>query len=143
MRATVPLVAALAASLAIADVSIAQPPPYGGPGPGARRGPPPGQQYYYNGRWVGPDEWQRHGPERDRWARDYNHRGHDQDATAALVGGIIGFALGAAIVGSAQQADHARTADVSWDAYCAKKYRSYDRASRTYLGTDGVRRYCQ
>jgi hypothetical protein len=57
--------------------------------------------------------------------------------------GILGFALGAAIVGSQQQAQHARTADQKWDDYCAKKHRSYDRHSRTYLGSDGLRHYCQ
>ena len=91
------------------------------------------------------NEWQRHENERQRWARNYErrHRGHDKDDSTAIIAGILGFALGAAIVGSAQQAEHARTADQSWDDYCAKKYRSYDRHSRTYLGTDGLRHYCQ
>jgi hypothetical protein len=122
--------------------SFAQPGQRGGPGP-----QPQGGQYYYNGRWVDQNEWQRHGSERDRWARNYQRRrGHEEkshDDTGALVAGILGFALGAAIVGSQQQAEKARTADQSWDAYCAKKYRSYDRRSRTYLGNDGLRHYCQ
>ncbi len=121
--------------------SMAQPGPYGHPG----RQPPPSQQggqYYYNGRWVDQNEWQRHGAERDRWAQRYQQRKPHSDSTA-LVAGILGFALGAAIVGSQQQAAKARTADQSWDAYCAKKYRSYDRHSRTYLGADGLRHYCQ
>jgi hypothetical protein len=151
MRASGSLAAALVASLVIADVAVAQPPPpsYGGRGrPTGQFGPQPpgapgGFQHYYNGRWIGPDEWRRRAaPERDRWSRNYRRR-HDEGAASALLGGIIGFALGAAIVGSAQQAEHARTADASWDDYCARKYRSYDRASRTYLGVDGVRHYCQ
>jgi hypothetical protein len=117
--------------------SFAQPGPRGGPGPQQQDG-----RYYYNGRWVDQNEWQRHGSERDRWAHNYQQRrGHDN--SGALVAGILGFALGAAIVGSQQQAEHARSADQSWDSYCARKYRSYDRHSRTYLGNDGLRHYCQ
>jgi hypothetical protein len=132
------------------QASVAQPGPYGNPG----RQPPPsyaghpgqppqsGGQYYYNGRWVDQNEWQRHGAERDRWARNYQQRkGHDN--STAVIAGILGFALGAAIVGSQQQAEKARTADQSWDTYCARKYRSYDPRSRTYLGNDGLRHYCQ
>jgi hypothetical protein len=112
-------------------------------GPGRQQEQQHGGQYYYNGRWVDQDEWQRHGSERERWARDYQRRQGHHDDTNTVLAGILGFALGAAIVGSQQQAEHARTADQSWDAYCAKKYRSYDRHSRTYLGKDGLRHYCQ
>jgi hypothetical protein len=28
-------------------------------------------------------------------------------------------------------------------AYCARRYRSYDAATGTFLGTDGFRHYCQ
>jgi hypothetical protein len=94
---------------------------------------------------VDQGEWQRHSSERDRWARDYQRRrgDHGGDDSSAIVAGIIGFALGAAIVGSQQQAERARTADESYDAACARKYRTYDRNSRTYMGVDGVRHYCQ
>jgi len=135
------LVGCLVAAM-LPAASFAQPGPHG-PGP-QQRGPQQqgGGQYYYNGRWVDQNEWQRHGSERDRWTQNYQkRRGHDD--TGALVAGILGFALGAAIVGSQDQAEHARSADRSWDAYCAKKYRSYDRHSRTYLGADGLRHYCQ
>ena len=153
MKTPSTVVATCVISLFAASVAGAQPPPHQdrGPPPGAQgrfQGPGPSQggpsQYYYNGRWVGQDEWQRHNGERDRWAQNYQRRNHkDKDDSTAIIAGILGFALGAAIVGSAQQADHARTADQSWDAYCAKKYRSYDRRSRTYLGSDGLRHYCQ
>lgn len=156
MRKALVLVAACVASLVASDVSVAQPRPYSeawrqpGPGPvprdhDGRYAPPPGQTYYYNGRWVGPDEWQRRSSERDRWARNYQrrHGDRDKDDSSALIAGIIGFALGAAIVGSQQEAEKARTADESWDSYCARKYRSYDRRSRTYLGSDGLRHYCR
>jgi hypothetical protein len=104
-----------------------------------------GGQYYYNGRWVDSAEWQRHSSERQRWAQNYQYRrGHrGGDNSSALVAGIVGFALGAAIVGSQQQAERARTADANFDEACARRYRSYDRGSRTYMGYDGVRHYCQ
>ena len=142
MRQSLALVALSVFSLAAADVAAAQPGPYGHP-----YGPPPAAQdwHYYNGRWVGPDDWRRRQYERDRWAHNYqrrHHHDHDQDSDA-LVAGIVGFALGAAIVGSMEQAEHARTAPRSWDNYCARKYRNYDRRSRTYLGADGLRHYCE
>jgi len=164
MRKSLMLVAASVASLIAADFAAAQPRPYteawghqpqrppqdaGRRGPDHRDGPYPGGQraerYYYNGRWVDADEWSRRGSERDRWAQNYQRRrgDRDDDDSSALIAGIIGFALGAAIVGSLNEAEHARTADESWDDYCARKYRSYDRRSRTYMGYDGLRHYCQ
>ncbi|HEX5378566.1 MAG TPA: BA14K family protein [Phenylobacterium sp.] len=163
MRKSLTVVVASVVSLIAADVAVAQPRPYNdawrqqnqfpprphdGVPPGHdRHGGPPGQQmqnYYYNGRWVGADEWNRRSYERDRWAHNYQRRRHrNDDNSSALIAGIIGFALGAAIVGSQQQAEHARSADQSWDDYCARKYRSYDRRSRTYMGLDGLRHYCQ
>lgn len=131
----------------LSDASLAQPRPYDNRDRQQQYQQQSGQ-YYYNGRWVDQNEWQRHSSERDRWARNYQRRhgdrrdDHDNTGTA-LVAGILGFALGAAIVGSQQQAEKARTADQSWDSYCARKYRSYDRHSRTYLGVDGLRHYCQ
>ena len=103
-------------------------------------------RHYYNGQWVDFNEWQRHSSERDRWAsQNRQRRGahYESNGSSSLLSGIIGFALGAAIVGSQEQAQHAETADPSWDNQCAAKYRSYDRNSRTYLGYDGARHYCQ
>jgi hypothetical protein len=150
MRMFSRIVAAGLISLMTAQAAVAQ------PGPRDRRPPPPShdgayrpgpqapERYYYNGRWVDAGEWGRHSRERDRWARNYEQRrDRDHHDSSALVAGILGFALGAAIVGSAHEADRARTADASWDDRCAKKYRSYDRHSRTYLGADGLRHYCQ
>ena len=159
MRKSLPLVLASVASIVAADVAVAQPRPYDqtwgqqqarpsrdrdARAPD-RRDARRGQSYYYNGRWVDHDEWNRRAPERDRWVRSYNRKWHnrDDDDSAALIAGIIGFALGAAIVGSQQEAEHARTADESWDSYCARRYRSYDPRSRTYMGYDGVRHYCK
>jgi hypothetical protein len=164
MRKSIPLIVAAVASIVVADAAVAQPRPYGEAwGHQGQQGPDrPGdrqndrhdnrregqgdQRYYYNGRWVGADEWNRRGTERDRWAQTYQRRypdRKDNNDSQALIAGIIGFALGAAIVGSQQQAEKARTADSSFDSYCARKYRSYDRRSRTYMGKDGLRHYCQ
>jgi hypothetical protein len=167
MRKLQTVTAAAAIGLVLAGSALAQPGPYdqrgnphdqanprgnphdqsyprGPQGRGPVQGAQSGGQYYYNGRWVDAGEWQRHSSERDSWAHNYQHRRGDHgDDTSAIIAGIIGFALGAAIVGSQQQAEKARTADESWDAYCARKYRTYDRHSRTYMGVDGLRHYCQ
>ena len=153
MRTVSTLLVASLATLMLANSALAQPRPYtqGPPsqgrfpqGPQQNRGPgaQAGGQYYYNGRWVDGGEWQRHNAERDRWARSYRQRRGDESPTSAIAG-IIGFALGAAIIGSSQQAAHARAGDANWSASCARRYRSFDRASGTYLGFDGARHYCQ
>jgi hypothetical protein len=123
------------ASILSADIAAAHPHNY-------NRGRQ-AENHYYNGRWVDDHEWQRHGRDRDRWERHHRRSERRDNGSSALVGGIIGFALGAAIVGSQQQAERAKMADESWDDRCAKKYRSYDAASKTYMGYDGVRHYCR
>jgi hypothetical protein len=164
MRKSSTLVAATVIGMIFANTALAQPRPYNEawrPGeheqhrPGGydqrdsrdghvRQGAQGGQRYYYNGRWVDGDEWRRHNNERERWARDYQRRSPRRDNDSdALVAGIIGFALGAAIVGSLQDAERARTADASFDRNCARRFRSYDRSSRTYMGSDGLRHYCR
>jgi hypothetical protein len=70
-----------------------------------------------------------------RGNRYYRHRHHDNDAGAAVAGGIIGMALGAMIAGSAAQNSNSVQ-------YCASRYRSYDPRSGTYLGYDGYRHPC-
>lgn len=102
------------------------------------------QNYYYNGRWIAHDEWQRRGNERERWARNHQKRYGQRDSndSTALMAGIIGFTMGAAILGSQQEAQQARSRNRSWDASCSRRYRSYDRSSGTYLGYDGYRHYC-
>jgi len=154
MRRSSIVVVASVIGLMLASTALAQPRPYDGSGryQSQQRGWQ-GQdrsddgQYYYDGRWVDSGEWGRHSSERDRWARRHHGRYGDRyrrgDDSSAIAAGIIGFALGAAIVGSQQDAERARRADESWDARCGRRYRSYDRSSRTYLGGDGMRHYCQ
>lgn len=165
MKRSFTLVVASVASLLVADVAMAQPRSYreawghsdnhqqtnkhdrdrGRDHGRDRHANSRSGNHYYNGRWVDDNEWRRYGHEQNRWANNYRrrHRTNRNDNSSALLSGIIGFALGAAIVGSQQQVEHARVADQSWDDYCDKKYRSYDRSSRTYMGYDGVRHYCQ
>jgi hypothetical protein len=76
--------------------------------------------------------------------RPYYYRRDRGNAAAA---GIAGLAAGALIGGAiaSQQAQAAPTyvvPDQNAVAYCAQRYRSYDPASGTYLGYDGVRRSC-
>lgn len=80
-------------------------------------GPGPG---YYGPRAYGPR---------------YHHRRHRSNAGAAIAGGIIGLAAGSIIAGSAARANDSV-------AYCEQRFRSYDRASGTYLGYDGRRHAC-
>ncbi len=146
MRASETVILASIVSLLCADVTTAQPrPPREGPPPPVEMHQPPGPpQYYYNGRWIDQSDWQNRGDERARWARNHErrHGRRDHHDSSSLAAGIIGFALGAAIVGSQQDVDKARRADRRWDDICARRYRSYDRFSRTYLGRDGLRHYC-
>ena len=74
----------------------------------------------------------------------YRHRGYRRGidpGTAAAIG-IIGFAAGLIASGALAPPPYV-AADPNWIAYCARKYRSFDPASGTYLGRDGDRHYCQ
>jgi hypothetical protein len=70
-----------------------------------------------------------------------DHRGGNGNAVAA---GVLGVVLGAAIADSADHRayyqQHAN--DNDYHNRCAARYHSYDRASGTYLGSDGHRHYC-
>jgi hypothetical protein len=73
----------------------------------------------------------------------YGHGGGG-GAGAAIGAGILGLAAGAIIAGSAANAaPPPPQADPNWVAYCARKYRSFDPASGTYLSNDGNRYVCQ
>jgi hypothetical protein len=58
------------------------------------------------------------------------------DVGAAVVLGIVGLAAGAIIAGQGHGGS-------SYHAICARKYRSYDPRSGTYLGYDGYRHRCR
>ncbi len=138
MPVAVLMTAGLFAGAVIAPApAAAQPYPYGGPG---YYGP---SYYYYNGRWVDQQRWE---AQREReWRRNnYNRYRRGNDSGDALAAGIIGFALGAAILGSQNDASRAYgyRSDRQHIASCRARYRSYDWRSNTYLGVDGYRRYC-
>ena len=82
--------------------------------------------------WGGHRDWR---PRRGH--RDWGHRHYDNFGGAAAAG-IFGFAAGA-IVGSALSGGGYGS---SYHGACARKYRSYDPASGTYLGYDGYRHRC-
>jgi hypothetical protein len=70
-------------------------------------------------------------------------RGGGRGRGGGNVGLGIGLGIGAAVIGgaiAASQADAARRQDAV--DYCAQRYRSFDPASMTYLGLDGVRHPC-
>lgn len=70
------------------------------------------------------------------------HHHHRRDAAIAGIAGLGGFILGSALA-------QPRTVYVepddggSWHVRrCLSRYRSYDPGSDTYVGYDGLRRYC-
>jgi len=102
----------------------------------AQQAPPPGwdqQNWRYRQQYE-----QRHPGQRRDWNRQ-------DDNSGAMVAGILGFVLGAAIAGSQQDQAraHTRLSDKQWVASCARKYRSFDASSGTYFGSDGLRHYCR
>jgi hypothetical protein len=152
------LAALLATTTLAASPALAKPP--AGPPPAyqyweGRRAPPPGHEVRpappTGGAWDRrsgpPPNWgQREWDVRQRWLRTHGHDRYDHDSAVGLVAGtILGFVLGAAIADSKerQAAADARLNDPAWIAYCARKYASFDPYSGTYLGSDGLRHYCQ
>lgn len=93
--------------------------------------------------------WRRYGG--GYYPRYYGYRGYGYGGRdAAVAAGVIGgLAVGAAIAGAAAAPPPppayapAYGPPGDWLAYCASKYRSFDPASGTYLGYDGLRHPCQ
>ena len=81
----------------------------------------------------------------------HHHRHHyRRDSGSAVAAGVAGLAAGALIAGaiaSQAQAQPAAppppgTVDPQVAAYCARKYRSYDPATGTFLAANGMRYVC-
>jgi hypothetical protein len=117
----------------------------------------PGEGYVqYRGydRYDRYDRWERRRFERERFEREQARRYYRaerrrdrNDAAAVAVGaGILGaLALGAAA--SAAQAQPAlprppATVDPQLAAWCAKRYRSFDSVTGTFLASNGQRLVC-
>ncbi|MGO4570751.1 BA14K family protein [Microvirga sp. 2TAF3] len=85
-------------------------------------------------------------------ARPYYGRGYyygrpgyyRRDYGSAAAAGAIGLATGAIIGGAIAQSQAAPvyTSPNGAVAYCAQRFKSYDPASGTYLGYDGLRHAC-
>jgi hypothetical protein len=97
-------------------------------------------------RYYGGSGYYRGGPryvERRYYGRPYAGRYYRRDYGSAAAAGAVGLATGA-IIGGAIAQSQAQAAPVYGGnaAYCAQRYRSYDPASGTYLGFDGLRHPC-
>jgi hypothetical protein len=104
-----------------------------------------GRGRYYAGRGYYGPRGGYYGRPGYYYGRPYGYYRRDYGGAAAA--GVAGLAAGALIGGAiaSQQAPVAPAygaADPNTVAYCSQRYRSYDPASGTYLGYDGVRRPC-
>jgi hypothetical protein len=78
------------------------------------------------------------------------HHHYRRDDGSALAAGAFGLAAGALIAGAIASQAQAQpvpppppgTVDPTVAAYCARKYRSYDPVTGTFLATNGVRYVC-
>jgi len=101
----------------------------------------PGEGYTQYRRHYGPRHY---GP------RYYGPRYYRRDRGDAVAAGVVGLAAGALIAGaianSAQAAPAAppppATVDPQLASYCARKYRSFDPVTGTFLSTNGKRYVC-
>jgi hypothetical protein len=97
----------------------------------------PGESYTQYRRYYG----------RPYYGRPY-YRHHHHGNGAAVAAGVAGLAAGALIAGAiANQAQAApppppATVDPQLAAYCARKFRSYDPVTGTYLSFSGERIVC-
>lgn len=65
------------------------------------------------------------------------------EVAAGVIGGLAAGALVGGAIAAQQQPQAAPALAPDMVAYCARKYRSFDPASGTYLARDGQRYYCQ
>lgn len=98
------------------------------------------RRYYRGGPRYVERRYYRGGP---RYVeRRYYRRDRGNTLAAGALGLATGAIIGGAIANSQAQAAPAPAYGGSAEAYCAQRFRSYDPASGTYMGYDGVRRSC-
>lgn len=90
--------------------------------------------------WHGGGGWNRGG-----WNRGY-YRGHRGYGWGPALGGFAaGAIIGGALAAQAAPAPYYAAPAPAYDddvAYCMQRFKSYDPASGTYLGYDGLRHPC-
>jgi hypothetical protein len=101
------------------------------------------RRYYRGGPRVVERRVYRGGPRYVERRYYPNRRYYRRDYGSAAAAGAIGLATGA-IIGGAIAQSQAQAAPVYGNnaAYCAQRFKSYDPASGTYLGYDGMRHPC-
>jgi len=92
-------------------------------------------------RWRGGGGWRGGRVYRGGYGYRYGYRGRGWGWGPAVGAGIIGGAIVGAGVAAAASAPPAYAVDDAV-AYCMQRFRSYDPASGTYLGYDGLRHPC-
>ncbi len=98
-------------------------------GPGWNNGP---RQVHRHPGWRGPGYYARPGYRGNYYYRDYN---------AALAAGVFGLVAGAIIGGAVANNNNQRYAN-DYIAYCSQRYRSFNAATGTYTGYDGLQHRC-
>ena len=93
-------------------------------------------------------EWRHHGGGYGHYrGYDGGYR-HHGGGGGDLAAGIFGLAAGAIIAGAMSANEEPRRVvssggDRNWVAHCARRYRSYDAYSNTFVGNDGYRHECR
>jgi len=109
-----------------------------GPRPGVRPGFRGGPRFGYRG--GGPRYGYRGGPRYGYGGGYYRHHRGWGGAAAAGVAGLAAGALIGSAIASQPGAVYVEGGDP--EAYCFRRFKSYDPASGTYLGYDGFRHPC-
>lgn len=128
MSRTMPVMALIAGSLAVATVPASAAPLMATSSPVAAKANI--EQVQYRHGWHGHRGYG-YGP-RGYYGHRHHHGGWG--AGAAIGGLAAGAIIGGAIAASQAKANN--------DAYCSRRFRSYDPASGTYIASGGVRRSC-
>ena len=144
MRPVISVFSAAALGIAALSADVSRSPAQASPADAVARHVQSGEiatEYSQYRRYGGPRYYGR------SYGRPYAGRYYRRSGGAAAAGLIGGLAAGALIGGAiaSQQAQAAPLAVAPADdavAYCMQRFKSYDPASGTYLGYDGLRHPC-